>query len=288
MDAAEKNIDPYGLCEQLDIFLSGRGRSLFPEGLSLERRYLTDPLVRADPGLLQRVLFVMLSSLFTTSSAERGGTVKITVSDHNHGTALVALSYESASKAVAAVPDDEDLAAAVDLLRRFGGAISFSGRSENSATIRFTVPTCDLETPEIEEGEPDLSIDYLRLPGLSNLRVLIADDEAPIRDLLGTIVSDAGISAIDYARNGEEACVKALETHYDLIFMDITMPVMSGREAFSHIMSARPDSRIVLVTGFYNEDLSPGTADSLGFFGYIKKPFNISQIRSMLEKALAG
>ncbi|HDP80574.1 MAG TPA: response regulator [Spirochaetes bacterium] len=276
MDAAEKKIDPYGLCEQLDIFLSGRGRSLFPEGLSLERRYLTDPLVKVDPGILQRALFVMLSSLFTTGSAERGGTVKITVSGHDHETAVVALSYELTSNAEAAV----------DLLSRCGGTISFSGRTENSSTIRFTVPTCGLEAPDVEENEPDLSIDYLRLPGLSALRVLIADDEAPIRDLLGTIVSDAGISAIDFARNGEEACVKALERHYDLIFMDITMPVMSGREAFNHIMSARPDARIVLITGFYNEDFSPETADSHGSFGYIKKPFNISQIRSMLEKAL--
>lgn len=102
-------------------------------------------------------------------------------------------------------------------------------------------------------------------------RVLIADDSALVRKQLSEIISELGYE-IDTARNGAEAVQKALELQYDVITMDINMPVMDGLTAVEKIMAGRP-TPILMISSLTTEGANTTMeALDLGAVDYIAKP----------------
>jgi len=102
-------------------------------------------------------------------------------------------------------------------------------------------------------------------------KVLIADDSALVRKQLSEIIATLNFE-IETARNGAEAVQKAIETQYDVITMDINMPVMDGLTAVRRIMEARPTPILMISSlttesaGITMEALDAGAVD------YIAKP----------------
>lgn len=102
-------------------------------------------------------------------------------------------------------------------------------------------------------------------------KVLIVDDSALVRKQLTEIIETLGFE-IETAKNGQEAVNKATSTQYDVITMDINMPVMDGIEAVKQIMATQP-SAILMISSLTTEDASI-TMDALdlGAVDYIAKP----------------
>ncbi len=102
-------------------------------------------------------------------------------------------------------------------------------------------------------------------------KVLIVDDSALVRKQLTKIIETLGFE-IDTAKNGQEAVDKATSMQYDVITMDINMPVMDGIEAIKQIMKERP-SAILMISSLTTEDATI-TMDALelGAIDYIAKP----------------
>lgn len=85
------------------------------------------------------------------------------------------------------------------------------------------------------------------------MRALIVDDCATSRELLAIAIETYG--SIDFAENGEEAIALVSHaigngTHYDLICMDINMPVMGGHETLQTIRALEEDTSIPRATVF--------------------------------------
>lgn len=81
------------------------------------------------------------------------------------------------------------------------------------------------------------------------MRVLIVDDSAVVRELLGEIFeSDPGLTVVGMAKNGEEGVRLAAEQRPDVITMDIHMPQLNGFEATQQIMHRHP-APIVIISG---------------------------------------
>lgn len=102
-------------------------------------------------------------------------------------------------------------------------------------------------------------------------KVLIADDSALVRKQLTDIISELGFE-IETARNGAEAVQKATEQQYDVITMDINMPVMDGLTAVEKIMAQRPTP--ILMISSLTTDGANTTMEALdlGAVDYIAKP----------------
>ena len=102
-------------------------------------------------------------------------------------------------------------------------------------------------------------------------KVLIVDDSALVRKQLTELISILGMD-IDTAKNGKEAVDKAISMQYDVITMDINMPVMDGIEAVKQIMQKQPTA-ILMVSSLTTENASI-TMDALdlGAIDYISKP----------------
>ena len=102
-------------------------------------------------------------------------------------------------------------------------------------------------------------------------KVLIVDDSALVRKQLSDIISTLGFE-IELAKNGKEAVDKAVDCQYDVITMDINMPVMDGIEAVKQIMQKQPTA-ILMVSSLTTENATI-TMDALdlGAIDYISKP----------------
>lgn len=102
-------------------------------------------------------------------------------------------------------------------------------------------------------------------------KVLIVDDSALVRKQLTEIISTLDYE-IHIAKNGKEAVEKATAMQYDVITMDINMPVMDGIEAVKQIMQKKPTA-ILMVSSLTSENASiTMDAIDLGAIDYITKP----------------
>jgi len=102
-------------------------------------------------------------------------------------------------------------------------------------------------------------------------KILIVDDSALVRKQLTSMIEELGFD-IDTAKNGKEAVDKAVATQFDVITMDINMPVMDGIEAVKQIMQKKPTA-ILMISSLTTEDATI-TMDALDFgaIDYIAKP----------------
>ena len=117
-------------------------------------------------------------------------------------------------------------------------------------------------------------------------KVLIADDDDEIRDLLEFDVSRSGY-AVDCAKDGQEALEKAISNFYDVILLDVMMPKMNGFEVCENIRKSGSKVPILLLTakGTIN-DKTQGF--DCGADDYLVKPFEIQEvllrIRALLRR----
>lgn len=121
------------------------------------------------------------------------------------------------------------------------------------------------------------------LPALSELGVLVVDDVEMNLLLMQEMLKSYFNIKPDVARNGEEAVAMARRTAYNIVFMDVHMPVMDGLSATGEIHKFKPNLPIVgLSANAFAEDRE--TARAAGMNGYLTKPVK----RDELEKTLLG
>jgi len=129
-------------------------------------------------------------------------------------------------------------------------------------------------------------------PLLTGLRVLVADDEAKIRRVLGDVLRHRGahVTICDDGRGAIEALerIKAgQESAFDLIISDIKMPDRNGYEVFSAAQDAVPGVPVILMTGFgYDPHHSIVRASQEGLQSVLFKPFQVERLIEELHKAV--
>lgn len=115
-----------------------------------------------------------------------------------------------------------------------------------------------------------------------NGKILIADDEQEIRELLKNILTCFSNYAIDEAENGIEA-QKLIETNsYDFVFLDIYMPELDGYSVLKREMNYLQETIIIVMTGY--PLLKKFLANNLKTHEYLEKPFSIEDVISVIEK----
>jgi len=119
----------------------------------------------------------------------------------------------------------------------------------------------------------------------AELKVLIAEDNAVNQKILSRMLECLGVQYISIVDDGEKAVESATKEDYDLVFMDIQMPVMDGLEATQLIVAAQerqqPRPKILFVTAHALDSFEVETR-AAGGDGFITKPFKLDQIRMAL------
>src|SRR2546425_7270901 len=115
-------------------------------------------------------------------------------------------------------------------------------------------------------------------------RILIVDDEAPIRALLGEHLQQVGYQ-ITLAANGATALEILGAGEFDLMLTDVRMPGMTGLELLAEVVRKHPGVGVLMLTAC--EDLTLAVnAMRIGALDYILKPFRLSEITLSVEEAL--
>lgn len=123
---------------------------------------------------------------------------------------------------------------------------------------------------------------------MEKIRVVIAEDHAIVRE--GTrllLISHDDIDVVGEAANGDEAVSLVEELKPDVVLMDISMPVMSGIEATRSIKSSRPETAVLILTA-YDDDQYVFALLSAGAAGYLLKDVPAAEVVRAVRSVHAG
>jgi len=119
---------------------------------------------------------------------------------------------------------------------------------------------------------------------MNETRILLADDEEALRELLREQLSTQGYT-IDEAQDGVEAVEKLQQNSYHLAILDINMPRKNGLDVLRHIREQNLPVRVIMLTGRLG--FSVGSESMLlGADEYITKPFDLDYLEMAIKKVL--
>jgi PAS domain S-box-containing protein len=176
--------------------------------------------------------------------------------------------------------------------RALGGDIVASSQPGKGSMFAITIETGPLdgvrllEPDEVREGEESPAAQGKVHWKFPPSRVLVVDDGAENRELVTLVLEEVGLR-VEQAENGQIGLDKALRGRFDLLLMDIQMPVMDGYTAAGLIRQGGFGAPILALTanamkGFEQEIMAAG------FNGYLTKPIDIDKLIETLAEALGG
>src|SRR5258706_7700766 len=116
----------------------------------------------------------------------------------------------------------------------------------------------------------------------SMLDVLLVDDEADIRTIVGTVLRDGG-HKVTVASDGAEALAHISSSVCDVIVIDIRLPKIDGLTLFRRLRQESPGTDVILMTG-HSSVADAVTALKEGAYDYLAKPFDVDEITLRMDR----
>lgn len=193
---------------------------------------------------------------------------------------LTALAHDDSSGLLKTPGEGLGLAIIKELSRLFDGEVSFESETNKGTTFWFTAPfykNYEEITPKEAHAAPQ------------SLKILLVEDNFLNQRFAKATLTKAGHS-VDLAENGKIALLKFRENPYDIILMDVQLPIMDGLEATRQIRELEKESgkrsRIVAVTAYALEKDRKSCIEA-GMDFFLAKPFKPIQLLNMLQKVMA-
>jgi PAS domain S-box-containing protein len=173
------------------------------------------------------------------------------------------------------------------IIERHGGRIEVSSEPNKGTTFTIFLPNVqsvarasEPDTPQ--RNNPSGKVIELRRKG----NVLIVDDEEFIRDIVKECLTSTGHNVIT-AESGEEALDLLRQNHFDIMFLDFSMPSKDGLELLREIRAIDRNANVVIISARPEEQL-PGELSDEGSYNIIKKPFSVDQIQNAVSRVLGA
>jgi len=167
------------------------------------------------------------------------------------------------------------------LTELMGGEIGLESIIGTGSTFWFTIKTKISKKPTTD----NLITESVNLP--ENIKILLAEDNLINQKVSSIMIKQIGYDC-DIAVNGKEAYEMYINNNYDVIFMDILMPVMDGMEATSLIREweANNNSRCTIIAqtaNAFKEDINNYLRNGMDY--YISKPLRVRDLKDVLMQA---
>lgn len=164
------------------------------------------------------------------------------------------------------------------LVELMHGDISVSSKKNVGTTFTISLPLKKVTKPILSEvRQTDIAIDF------SGKKILIAEDNSINQEVVKAMLQDSK-AQVDIVENGEEA-VARFNSSYDLILLDIQMPIMDGLEAIKQLHKKGAKLPIIALTAnIMEEDIKK--YEKAGFTDYIGKPVDKNYLLSKISKYL--
>ncbi len=119
---------------------------------------------------------------------------------------------------------------------------------------------------------------------MDSLKILVVDDEVPVRELLRRGLAQLGNFSVDIAASGSEAIEKIEKELFDLVLTDLKMPEMDGLDLLKAIKATRPELVVIMMTAHGSIETAV-EAMKAGANDYITKPIDFNELLIHISKA---
>ena len=180
------------------------------------------------------------------------------------------------------------MSAVLGIIKAHSGALFLDSAPNRGTSIRVLFPAAEkVEKPpwsKMEGGEVPFAARTSTLSGT----VLVVDDDKSVIRVCATMVKLIGLTVItssdgaDAVRTFRKRC-----DEIDLVLMDLTMPNMDGVAAMHELRCIKPDIRVILSSGFNEQDHDERINDQ-NPAGFIRKPYSLKNLEAELRRVLQG
>ena len=174
------------------------------------------------------------------------------------------------------------MSAVLGIMIAHKGAIIVESTPGQGTMIRALFPKSD-RTVQKDDAPPDQSSSSGSTTGRT---VLVVDDEPEVLDLGFQMLEELGYRVLT-ASDGLEAITvfRAQHDNIDCVLLDLNMPRMDGLEALTELRHIRPDIRVVIVSGYSEQDIGPRfTGRDISSF--LAKPFDLHTLETTLNRVM--
>jgi len=250
-----------------------------------------DLWVHCDPEMASTVIRNLLNNAIKFTS--KGGEVQITaaqdeqqvrveIKDDGVGIspAIQASLFQLEQKGHSSLGTNSEAGSGLGLIlcaefvKRCGGQIGVTSELNQGSCFWFTLPSgkAPLSPPQIQPQS-----------FLSGMRVLLVDDQSLHTQSSSAVLNELGL-VFETASNGAEAVQRSQESHFDLVLMDIDMPVMNGVDAnlAIHKQAQGKAPLIVALTSYSKLELNDLALEA-PFDGYLNKPLSKAELLACLQ-----
>jgi two-component system cell cycle sensor histidine kinase/response regulator CckA len=176
------------------------------------------------------------------------------------------------------------LSIAYSIVKNHGGYIIAESEKGNGSCFRIYLPIMEEAVEEVLETPAGETF-----PRGNGQYVLVVDDEPKLREIVNKMLDSFGY-VVTLAANGDEALLRYREAQqqgatFDLVILDLAMPVMDGETCLGHLLEIDPYARVLIVTGYRSEpaDLRALQKKSKGI---LRKPFDLRTLLHGVKMAL--
>ncbi|MBD5409001.1 MAG: response regulator [Treponema sp.] len=179
------------------------------------------------------------------------------------------------------------------IIQKMGGDVKVQSKLDRGSIFTFVVYLeiqQKVDDPD-EAGDRKISLKDFSNSDFSGRRVLLVDDIELNREITSEILKTASLD-VEFAENGAEAVEKVQSSpdgYYDIVFMDVQMPVMNGYEATKKIRGldseyAQTLPIVAMTANAFSDDIDKAIAS--GMNGHISKPLEFNRLLNTLKKYL--
>ncbi len=170
---------------------------------------------------------------------------------------------------------------AKELVELLGGTIGVSSQPRKGSRFYFSLPYEPVKIVPAQSAS-----DKAKPKKWEDMYILIAEDDETNYFYLEVLLKNK-VKKIDWAHNGFEAVELARQNKYDLVLMDMKMPLLSGDEATRKIKSLYPNLPVVATTAYATQE-EKEYAMAVGCDDYLSKPIKKEDLIALVDKYVSG
>jgi PAS domain S-box-containing protein len=174
------------------------------------------------------------------------------------------------------------LAAVLGIVRGHHGALRVASEQGIGTTFEVIFPASEGAAAEQQARRKASPVAEWTGHG----KILIVDDEDTVRSVTARALVKFGFEVLQ-AADGQAGVdmYRAHSSELACVLLDMTMPRLNGAEAFHQMRAIRPDARVILMTGYAEEEVSSRFAGQ-GLSGFVQKPYDLSVLRETIRNVV--
>jgi two-component system, cell cycle sensor histidine kinase and response regulator CckA len=292
---------PQDIRGSIDSVLQMQERQLRFQNIEIEKNYSNELVASFDSSQIEQALLNLLINATHAIKPKGKGKILITVSDIGNSVEIIfkdtgiGMNKETQEKIFepffttkGAYAKDEHnisgtglgLSVTNAIIKQHHGSISVESEENVGTSFTITLPAAKTNI-EAKEMNADKSMN-INMDKIKGLRILLVEDESDIIDLMKLVFKRAGFKNFLIEQNSKNALQSFIDYKPDIVFIDLIMPEINGKQVFEEIKKIDNRTPLVFMSG--KLDVKKEEFTQMGSYDFIKKPFNLNDLYKILDR----